>query len=164
MKGFFFFCLVALTFIFPDDVWSGDTTLLFTVKTEVDHVLLKKDLRIGLWKEGKDGVDPMDTQALLNGLFDAYFDNPIENIPPLWWDIRSLKPVQEWNLIIKAPEGEKVVLEWKQVPFAAGINQTSFNLIDSDTGQETPVDGTGAIEYSSPRSLKKFLIKSVQKF
>ena len=64
MKGFFFFCLVALTFIFPDDVWSGDTTLLFTVKTEVDHVLLKKDLRIGLWKEGKDGVDPMDTQAL----------------------------------------------------------------------------------------------------
>ena len=104
------------------------------------------------------------SQALLNGLFDAYFDNPIENIPPLWWDIRSLKPVQEWNLIIKAPEGEKVVLEWKQVPFAAGINQTSFNLIDSDTGQETPVDGTGAIEYSSPRSLKKFLIKSVQKF
>jgi hypothetical protein len=139
-----------------------DSTLLLTFKTEVNRSTLKNELRAGLWKEGKDGIDPLDMEAMLNGLFDVYFETSSNGGPShrLWWDIRSSKPTEEWKLQLKAPPRRPVVMEWKLIPYDT-INRTVlYTLVDSETGQETVLEKElGTLTFLTSGS-KTFIIKS----
>ena len=140
-----------------------DSTLLFTLKTEVNRTTLKNELRAGLWKGGKDGVDPLDMEAMLNGLFDVYFETTLSSGGsghPLWWDIRSINPFQEWKLQLKAPPSQPVVMEWKQVPYDPLHNSILYTLVDLETGRETDLEEESGTLTFSTSGARTFTLKS----
>jgi hypothetical protein len=148
---------------FPLMARGDDSTLLLTLKTEVNHSILKNELRAGLWKDGKDGFDPLDMAAMLNGVFDVYFEPPLSGGGSghiLWWDIRSSTGSQEWKLQIKAPARQPVVMEWKQIPYDPVNHSVLYSLVDSETGRETVLDmESGTLTFLTSGS-KSFLLKS----
>jgi hypothetical protein len=152
-----------MTLFFPFLARGEDSTLLLTLKTEVNKSIFKNELRAGLWKEGKDGFDPLDMEAMLNGLFDVYFEPTFSSGSSghlLWWDIRSLKPSQEWKLQLKAPPRQLVVLEWKQIPYDPVHSSILYSLVDSETGRETGLDKESGILTFLTSGFKTFILKS----
>lgn len=152
-----------MAIFFPLLARGEDSTLLLTLKTEVNQGTLKNELRAGVWKGGKDELDPLDMEAMLNGLFDAYFQTAFSSSGSshlLWWDIRSLNPSQEWKLQVKAPPRQPVVMEWKQIPYNPVHSSILYSLVDSETGQETELDKeSGAITFLTSGS-RTFILKS----
>lgn len=153
--------LFLITF-FPGVSWGEDSTLLLTFKTELKSAVLKNELRAGLWKNGKDGLDPLDTVAMLNGQFDAYFEIPSSNGGPshtLWWDIRSFG-IQEWKLHLKSPPSHQVTMQWRQIPYAPGTETVLYSIVDTATGRETRLEnGIGILTWTSSGT-QTFIIKS----
>ncbi len=146
--------------------WGGDMTLLLTLKAEVRHAPVKNELRLGLWQKGKDGLDPLDVQAMVNGSFDAWLEISSANGKSnhkLWWDIRSLNPPQEWTLHINAPSGLPVTLEWKQLSAETKPEQVRFILSDPETGHETELTPPGGSVQISTQGTKTLTLKSFQK-
>lgn len=162
MKRLILICLFFI-FIVPEVVRGEDSTLFLTIKTMAGHSEVKNELRLGNWKNGKDGFDPLDVEAMTNGLFDSYFETPKENgnsVYLLWWDIRSLTPSQEWKLQLKAPPRQPVVMEWKQIPYNPGNGTLFYSILDPETGKETRLEnGTGTLNFTSPGT-QTFIIKS----
>jgi hypothetical protein len=165
MKRMLFICLIS-GILFPAVAWGEDLTLLLTLKTEVRHAPVKTELRLGLWQKGKDGLDTLDVQAMVNGSFDAWFEIPSSNGKSnhkLWWDIRTVNPSQEWTLHINAPSGLPVVLEWKQIPAVKNTDQVSFLLSDPETGHETELTPPAGSVQITTQGTKVLTLKSFQK-
>lgn len=139
------FTLVLTTVLFLSSLSLSargeDVTLLLTVRSEVSQAPVKIDLRLGLWKEGLDGLDPLDTRVMENGQFDAWLELPPapgENVPAkLWWDIRSRSPEQVWNLQIVFPQNKPVFLDWKMLGVPEDLEKLSFVLVEPESGHET---------------------------
>jgi hypothetical protein len=153
--------------IFPSMARGEDVTLLLTLKAAVNQALIKNELRIGLWGNSKDGLDPQDVLAMTNGLFDAYFDLPSDNDKSpyhLWWDIHSQQSSQEWKLQIKSAPGETVSLEWKQIPLNEKGDRVEFILVDPDTGKETDLSPpSGFLQIVNLYGTKTMTIKRLTK-
>ena len=162
MPGF----LMLFLFGFSGAAWGEDITLLLTVRTEVNLTPLKIDLRLGLWKEGQDGLDSFDTRAMTNALFDAYFELPSGSGGPplqLWWDIRSFAPGQKWTLKVISPRGIPFSLEWKELASLEDLSKVSFVLEEPDAGSFSYLNQpSGSISMVSP-GVKTFIIKTVAK-
>ncbi|MFI5303296.1 MAG: hypothetical protein ACHQYP_00750 [Nitrospiria bacterium] len=163
MKIFPLIGILLLTVFCPVLAWGGDSTLLMTFKTHVNQTILKNELRAGLWENGKDGFDPLDMDAMVNGVFDAYF------VPSqtrgssnrfLWWDIRSLSPSQVWKIQVKAPSGQRVLLEWKIIPFDLSNPSIWYSVVDTETGQETDLNNPSGTFTFSTSGKKTFILKS----
>lgn len=165
MKQFILICLVS-GFIFPAAARGEDLTLLLTLKAEINDVPIKNELRLGLWQEGKDGIDSLDVRAMVNGSFDAYFEIPskVEGSPHfLWWDIRSSNPSQEWKLHVNFPPGVPLVMDWKRIGLGEGSHTGLLVFIDPDTGHETHFNQDSGSLQLSPQGPKTYIIKTLLK-
>lgn len=144
-----------------------DVTLLLTVRSEINQTPVKVDLRLGLWKEGLDGLDPLDTRMMENGQFDAWLELPAlsrETSPTrLWWDIRSRSPEQVWNLQIVFPPGRTVFLDWKMLGVPEDLGKLSFVLVEPESGHETYLNQPAGSLSMNSSGQKRILIRSQSK-
>ncbi|HXN07340.1 MAG TPA: hypothetical protein VN944_09785 [Nitrospiria bacterium] len=144
-----------------------DVTLLLTVRSEVNDAPVKIDLRLGLWKEGLDGLDPLDTRAMENGQFDAWFELPPafgETVPArLWWDIRSRSPEQVWTLQIVFPQKSPVFLDWKMLGVPGDLEKLSFVVVEPESGHETYLNQSAGSLSLISAGQKRFMIRSQSK-
>jgi hypothetical protein len=152
-----------LVLFFPMIVKGEDSTMVLTFRTDIDQTIVKNELRAGLWKIAKDGPDPLDLEAMLNGPVEIYFESPNLSGPvetKLWWDFRSSIPMQEWRIQVKAPPHILTEVAWREIHSGSGKGPVAYSLLDMETGQLREMDVTSGTFSFSTSGVKTFILKS----
>jgi hypothetical protein len=160
LPSILFFLLVLL---FPMIVRGEDSTMILTFRTDMNQTVVKNELRVGLWKKAKDGLDPLDLEAMLNGPVEIYFEPQNLNgltEPKLWWDIRSSNPWQEWRIQVKTPPHILTEVSWREIHHETGKGPVTYSLLDTETGQLREMDVTSGTFSFSTSGVKTFILKT----